>query len=183
VFDRARLSLGSLGYSSPIVGFSWDSDTKISNDGWNNAQIIAKENGPKLAQFVVDLKEKCPQIKIRMIAHSLGARVVLSSLDSLNYNQARNSGNFHVESVHLMGAAVNRNEVSKNAADIVSRDGIHSSYGKAIEEEVLHFYNLVNREDDALEPGLYNAWLLPTPYAQWNFFENQPVYYLFMSKN
>jgi hypothetical protein len=30
VFDRARFSLESLGYTFPVIGFSWDSDTALS---------------------------------------------------------------------------------------------------------------------------------------------------------
>ena len=59
--DRAKLSLESLGYTFPVIGFSWDSDTDLSENGWRNAEIIAKENGPKLAQFTVDLKDVLKQ--------------------------------------------------------------------------------------------------------------------------
>ena len=52
-----------------------------------------------------------------------------------------------------MGAAVDDVEVSKNSADVSSSDGIKISYGKAIENQVTHFYNLFDSEDDALEPG------------------------------
>jgi|SRR5215212_2158550 len=173
VFDRARLSLESMGYTFPVIGFSWDSDTEISPNGWYYAKIIAKENGPKLAQFILDLKDNCPQTKIRLIAHSLGARVVLSSLDSLNNNQIWNNNNFKIASVHLMGAAVDDDEVSKNSADVLSSDGIRSAYGKAIEEEVSYFYNLFNLEDDALEPG----YVYPLYFDCFNYSENQPVYY------
>ena len=154
VADRVRLSLNSLGYTFPVIGFSWDSDTDLSENGWRNAEIIAKENGPKLAQFTVDIKERCPQTTIRIIAHSLGARMVLSSLDSLHNNQVWNNNNFQISSVHLMGAALDDDEVSKDASDVTSLGGIKSAYDKAIEDEVLKFYNLVNEEDDVLEPGL-----------------------------
>ena len=81
--DRARLSLESLGYTFPVIGLSWDSETALSESGWQSAKIIGKENGSKLTQFIVDVKERCPQTTVRIIAHSLCARVVLSSLDSL----------------------------------------------------------------------------------------------------
>lgn len=102
IVDRARLSLESLEYMFPVIGFSWDSDTEISSSGWNYAKIIPKENGPKLAQFILDLKESCPQTEIRLIAHSLGAMVILNSLDSLHNNQIWNGNNFSIASVHLM---------------------------------------------------------------------------------
>jgi hypothetical protein len=183
VSDRARLSLQSLGYTFPVIGFSWDSDTDLSPSGWDKAKIIAKENGPKLAQFIVDLKERCPQTTVRMIAHSLGARVALSSLNSLTNTPEWNSNNFRIASVHLMGAAVDNDEVSKDSSDVGSFDGIKSAYGIAIEDEVDMFYNLINREDDALEPGYINplSWL--APYTFWNPFEIQPVYYPFFEQD
>jgi Alpha/beta hydrolase of unknown function (DUF900) len=176
VSDRIRLSLNSSGYKFPAIGFSWDSDTDLSENGWRNAKVIAKENGPKLAQFTVDLKERCPQTTIRIIAHSLGARVVLSSLDSLHNNQIWNNNNFQISSVHLMGAAVDDDEVSKDASDVINPGGIKSAYGNAIEDEVLKFYNLVNEEDDVLEPGL-NPFPWMTSYTPWDTVEIQPVYY------
>jgi hypothetical protein len=101
-----------------------------------NAEIIAKENGPKLAQFTLDLKERCPQATIRIIAYYLGARVVLSSLDSLYNNQIWNNNIFQIASVHLMDAALDDDEVSKDASDVTGLGGIKSAYGKAIEDEV-----------------------------------------------
>jgi hypothetical protein len=175
IVDRARLSLDSLSYGFPVIGFSWDSDTEISSSGWNYAKIIAKENGPKLAQFILDLKESCPQNEIRLIAHSLGAMVVLSSLDSLHSNQIWNGNNFEIASVHLMGAAVDNEGVSKNPSDTGdSPDDDAIVYGQVIEEEVAHFYNLYNSEDDALEPGYFNPWYFD---CSFNYFENQPIYY------
>jgi len=179
VFDRLKMSLEDVEYNSPVIGFSWDSDTTISSQGWDYAKIIAKENGPKLAKFILDLKEKCTQTKIRLIAHSLGARVALSSLDSLNKNQIWNTNNFKITSVSLMGAAVDDDEVSKSINDAISFGGIKTAYGKAIEEEVLKFYNLVNSEDDALQPGGY-WWGYFYPL---NYLENQPVYYPYFEQD
>ena len=116
IFDRVRLSLQSMEYRFPVIGFSWDSDTEIfASNGWDYAKIIARENGPKLAQFILDLKDNCPETNIRLIAHSLGARVVLSSLDNLNNNQRWNDNNFTIASVHLMGAAVDNEKISKSS--------------------------------------------------------------------
>jgi hypothetical protein len=52
------MSLKVVGYNHPLIGFSWDSDTEIDpyGKGWNIAKFIAKENGPKLAKFLLDLK-------------------------------------------------------------------------------------------------------------------------------
>ena len=177
IFERAKLSLENSDYTFPVIGFSWDSDTTISSQGWDYAKIIAKENGPKLAKFILDLKDNCTQTKIRLIAHSLGARVALSSLDSLNKNQIWNANDFKITSVHLMGAAVDNDEVSKNAHDVFSSGGIKAAHGKAIEEQVLYFYNLFNSDDDTLEPG-YSLYV-----DCFNDVEIQPVYYPCFEQN
>ena len=172
VFDRAKKSLAAHDYTNPIVGFSWDSDTEINVDGtgWLTGKVIAKENGPKLAQFISDYKNKCEATEVRLIAHSMGARVALSALESLYKNQDWNNKNFKVESVHLMGAAVDNEEVAKSPSYVIRSPsklfnfdnewydayGIKSAYGNAIEKEAVNFYNLFNPEDNALEsPNFY----------------------------
>ena len=96
--DRVKLSLEKNNYTDPLVGFSWPSDT-----AWFGAKFIAKENGPKLAKFILELQKNCPDTEIRIIAHSLGARVILSSLDSLHKDPTWNTNNFNITSVHLLG--------------------------------------------------------------------------------
>lgn len=96
--------------------------------GWTTAKEIANENGPKLAQFILDYKDSCKQqqnsdVNISLIGHSLGSRVILSSLASLNDNAKWNEMNFNITSVHLLGAAVDNGEISKNSADIDGDSG------------------------------------------------------------
>jgi Alpha/beta hydrolase of unknown function (DUF900) len=151
--DRVKLSLEKNNYTDPLVGFSWPSDT-----AWFGAKFIAKENGPKLAKFILELQKNCPDTEIRIIAHSLGARVILSSLDSLHKDPTWNTNNFNITSVHLLGAAVDNEEVSKNPGDILidqtNWGTAKSDYGQAIEEEVINFYNLFSPPDNLLEPNL-----------------------------
>lgn len=172
IFDRARLSLNNTGYDVTLIGFNWDSD--ISNDkAWEVAKYVAKSNGLKLAQFILDFKKDCPQTDVRLIAHSLGSRIVLSSLDALNENQEwNNNKNFTIASVHLLGAAVDNEEVSKDPWDIVkdatndeaykninifgmeepiTLKGVKTAFGEAIEDEVRNFSNLYSSKDDSLE--------------------------------
>ena len=63
-------------------------------------------------------------------------------------NPTWKNNNFKIASVNLMGAAVDNEEVSKNPRDIISDrtnwDSAKSNYGNAIEDEVIHFYNLYN---------------------------------------
>jgi len=91
-------------------------------------------------------------VDIRLIGHSLGARVILSALDNLHKNLTWRNDNFKIISVHLMGAAVDNEEVSKNPSHITGDSSVKSAYGKAIQGEVIRFYNLYNPEDDMLQP-------------------------------
>ncbi|MFL6483015.1 MAG: alpha/beta hydrolase [Nitrososphaera sp.] len=123
VFNTARLSLSANYYSIPVIGFSWDSNTTITPNGigWSIAKAIAENNGPKLAHFMLDYKITCPDTDIRVIAHSLGAKVILNALLELTnnplWNSSSSSSNFKIESVHLMGAAVDNEQVSISHVD------------------------------------------------------------------
>jgi hypothetical protein len=165
-FDRVKMSLEHNEYIIPIVGFSWDSDTD-----WQTAKSIADESGPKLARFILDYMDTCKNqavkrdINVRLIAHSLGARVILSTLHGLGMNETWNDNNFKIASVHFMGAAVDNEEVSKDyldTGDSFYDDGL--VYGEDIEGQVDNFYNLFNREDNLLEPRF-------TPPVYYPFFE------------
>lgn len=140
-FNRTSMSLISNNYTIPLIGFSWDSNTPVNKDGWETAKDIAEKNGPKLAQFVLDFKNKCKGTDIRIIAHSLGAEVVNSTLASLSSNQQWNEmSGLNITSVHLLGAAIDRSSVAAN-----------TTFGKAIDKLVDDFYNLRNSEDNMLE--------------------------------
>ena len=150
--DRVKMSLENNSYSSPLIGLSWD-----SNRDWDPAKNIAKSNGPKLANFIIDYVDTCKHqheedTNVRLISHSLGARVLLGTLDYLNTNLTWNNNDYKIASVHLLGAAVDNEEVSKNPLDIDGDSTIKHAYGKAVQEEVLRFYNLYNPEDNMLQP-------------------------------
>ena len=142
--DRTNLSLDSNEYNIPVVGFSWDSTTAINPSGWDIAKSIAKQNGPKLAKFLSDFKTNCRNCNIRIIAHSLGAKVVESALITLNNNVTwKNNSEYNITSIHLIGAAISDRAASKN-----------SPFGIAIDNRVNNFYNLYNPKDNLLQ-GLY----------------------------
>lgn len=150
--DRVKMSLENSNYSIPLIGLSWD-----SNKLWDEAKIIAKENGPKLANFIIGYIDTCKHqhnkdTTIRLMSHSIGARVLLSTLDDLHTNPTWNNNDYKIASVHLMGAAVDDEEVSKNPLDIDGDSAIKHAYGKAIQDEVVRFYNLYNPEDNVLQP-------------------------------
>ncbi len=143
--DRVKLSIKANGYNIPVVGFSWDSNTATNPPGWGIAKSIANQNGPKLAKFISDFKGSYPDCNIRIIAHSLGAKVVESALISL-YSKIQGwqeKSAYYISSVHLIGAAISDKAVSKN-----------QPCGIAIDRIVNRFYNLYNPEDNALK-GAY----------------------------
>lgn len=152
-----------------VLLFSWDSETGLG--GWRQAIDNANRNGDKLANWTLTFKDACSSNNVRIIAHSLGSRVVLSALDRLHANTSYpewNTNNFTIASVHLLGAAVDDEEVSKNLSD--TRDSPYDDqivYGQAIEEEVSSFYNLFNREDDRLEPAFSDPELQPMYYPHY----------------
>lgn len=138
-FNIVKKSLNSLGYTQPIVGFTWD-----ANLFWDNAVNAASNNGHKLAQFVLDYKVACEHANIRLVGHSLGARVVLNAIDSLYKNEIWTERGYKIASVHLMGAAVNPLEVSEDY------------FGAPIQNVTYEFHNKFSPEDDMLE-GEYFA--------------------------
>lgn len=154
--NRVKLSLANNSYTGALIGFSWPSDTV-----WLGAQFIAEANGPKLGQLIYNLKIDCPAADIRIIAHSLGARVVLSSLDSLYKNPLWNTKDFKIKSVHLLGAAVDDEEVS-NRSEFITIDQTNwgspkSDYGQVISAEVTNFINLFSSKDSMLKPNITPA--------------------------
>jgi hypothetical protein len=149
--ERIDLSLPS-DKKIPLFAFLWEGNTILSPFGWDMAKNNADAAGHELADIIAESKGVCPIDKIRLIAHSLGSRLVLGTLDSLENNTRWKEEQFSVTSVHLMGAAVDDEEVSKNQSDIDHSpfdDG--KVYGNAIERYVAKFYNLYNPEDDMLE--------------------------------
>jgi hypothetical protein len=95
--------------------------------------------------------------------HSLGARVILSSLDSLHKDPLWIRSCFKIASVHLLGAAVHNEEVSNDPQDILSDQTywgtVKSDYGESIEKEDVNFYNLYNPKDKVLGPNSINPFL------------------------
>jgi Protein of unknown function (DUF726) len=99
-----------------------------------------------------------PSDEVRLISHSLGARVILSALRSL-HEESRGS---IIRSVHLMGSAVDDEQVSINNSLYLSNIPPLPCSGRAIESTVqTKLYNLHNPEDNMLHPG----WVYTEDYA------------------
>ena len=105
----ARNRLRKLGYSHPVIGFSYDSNTtgahliKHAKHALAVGQNIAKKNGRNLGKFIEDFKNTNPKTKIRLMGHSLGSQVILSTIVYLA-KKKQNSG--IVESVYFFGASI-----------------------------------------------------------------------------
>lgn len=79
----AERALMEQGYDETGAVFTWDADKGGGiDDGWYEAQEIARRNGPKLANFVTTWNHYDGR-PIRMVAHSLGAQVACSTMDVL----------------------------------------------------------------------------------------------------
>jgi len=105
----AKNKLKKFGYSYPIIGYSYDSNTtgahliKYAKRSLAAGQVIAKKNGRNLGKFIEDFKVTSPSTKIRLIGHSLGSQVILSTLQYLA-KEKKNAG--IVEGVYFFGASI-----------------------------------------------------------------------------
>lgn len=90
--------------------FTWPGDT--GTIFFDDAQIYAQHSGSALFKLFADTQANPPR-SIVIITHSLGAHVALRSLSILGERLARQKANFRVNSVLLLGAAVE--------ADVFSR--------------------------------------------------------------
>ena len=105
----ARNRLRRLGYSYPVIGFSYDSNTtgahliKHAKHALAVGQLIAKKNGRNLGKFIEDFKSSSPKTKIRLMGHSLGSQVILSTLV---YLSKKNQNKGIVDSVYFFGASI-----------------------------------------------------------------------------
>lgn len=105
----AKNRLKKLGYSYPVIGFSYDSNTtgahliKYAKRSLAVGQIIAKKNGRNLGKFIEDFKKSSPKTKIRLMGHSLGSQVILSTIEYLSKKKQNKS---IIYSVYFFGASI-----------------------------------------------------------------------------
>jgi len=116
-FKIAQRRLRSLGYRHPVIGYSYDANTKGAHlkkselHAIRVGQKIAKKNGRHLAKFIIDFKKQNSTTKIRLMGHSLGSEVILSTLQNL-YSKSKNPW---VETVHFFGASLPSNFQKPNS--------------------------------------------------------------------
>lgn len=161
----AQNRLRHLGYKHPVIGFSYDSNvkgahlSKCARHVLQVGQLIAKKNGKNLAKFIDDFKKQSPSTKIRLIGHSLGSQVILSTIFEL----AKKNNSNMLESVHFFGSSISNNTLSsKNYSKILNKT-INSSIVNyyAPSDEVLF---LAHKENLIQKPiGLYGYSGNPIP--------------------
>ena len=123
-FVIAKRKLVQLGYKNPVIGYSYDSNTTGAQyilhalHALHVGVIIANKNGRNLAKFVTDFKQKSPETKIRLMGHSLGAHVILSTIKNLAKN-TRNKG--IIEAVYLFGGSIPSDALSVKNASYVQK--------------------------------------------------------------
>jgi len=111
-FLIAKRRLKKLGYVHPVIGFSYDSNTKGAHikktalKAVRVGQRIAKQNGNNLAKFIIDFKKQSPMTKIRLIGHSLGTEIIVNCIQVL---AKRSSSLDVIEGVYFFGASVESN--------------------------------------------------------------------------
>ena len=108
-FEIAQRQLRKIRYRFPVIGYSYDSNTKGAHlkkyelRSLRAGQKIAQKNGRNLAQFILDFKQKSPETKFRLLGHSLGSQVILSTVEYLS----KSSKNKNIlESLHFFGASI-----------------------------------------------------------------------------
>ncbi|MBM3904681.1 MAG: DUF726 domain-containing protein [Thaumarchaeota archaeon] len=149
-FTIAQQRLRHLGYSYPIIGYSYDSNTKgvqyksHEQHATDVGIVIAKKNGKNLSEFLTDIKRDFPKLKIRLIGHSLGSQVILSTLQNLKNKQL-------VEAVYIFGASIPSDSVSLQ------------KYGSVIQKTVNQkFVNYYSKFDGVLK-YTFEQGLIPKP--------------------
>jgi hypothetical protein len=142
----AKNRLRHLGYCFPVVGFSYDSNTtgahlkKHVKRSLTAGQKIAKKNGSNLSLFIQNFKSASPKTRVRLIGHSLGSQVILSTVEQLAKNgQNRNI----IESVYFFGASITNDVPSSKKygkwLDLIIKSKIVNYYSPS--DEVLKWAN------------------------------------------
>tara|TARA_Y100000590_G_scaffold421651_2_gene525574 strand:- start:12695 stop:13456 length:762 start_codon:yes stop_codon:yes gene_type:complete len=132
----AQKRLKSLKYKFPVIGYSYDSNTagvQYKTTAITALKIgvkIAKKNGKNLSKFIIDLKSQNPSMKIRLMGHSLGAHVIMSTIELLSKN-SKNEG--IIESVHLFGGSI--------PADSFTRKNSGKKLQKIVNKKIINYFS------------------------------------------
>ena len=131
----AKNRLSNLGYCYPVIGFSYDSNTtgghllKHAKRALSAGQIIAKKNGRNLAMFIENFKSLSTETKIRLLGHSLGSQVILSTVENL----AKKNHTGIIESVYFFGASI--------TSDVPSSKKYGKLLDKVIQGKIVNYFS------------------------------------------
>lgn len=134
-FILVQKRLGMLNYSFPVIGFSYDSNTKgahlkkSAKKSLRVGQIIAKKNGRNLSKFILDIKKIYPRVKIRLIGHSLGTQVILHTIEYLS--KQKNTAGI-IFTVYFFGSSI--------PASVFMNNLNQNKIRKIISEKITNFY-------------------------------------------
>ena len=132
-FVIAKKRLSQIGYTYPVVGFSYDSNTKgahlakSATRALHVGQKIAYKNGKNLARFIIDFKRSSPNTRIRLMGHSLGSQVISSTIEHLAKH------NNIIESVHFFGGSVSATELSSTK--------LSKMFQKVVSKKIVNYYS------------------------------------------
>jgi esterase/lipase superfamily enzyme len=132
----AKNKLRKLDYLHPVIGYSYDSNIMgahlmaFAQHALSVGQTIAKKNGRNLASFIEDFKSVSPKTKIRLLGHSLGSQVILSTVERLS-KKDKNSG--IIDSVYFFGASI--------TADVPSSEKYGPLLEKIINGKIINYYS------------------------------------------
>ena len=138
-FIMAKKRLKQLGYVYPVIGYSYDSNTKGAHleksalKALRVGQKIAKENGYNLSKFIIDFKKKNPHTKIRLIGHSLGTEVILNTIKKL-VSSSKNQG--IIESVYFFGSSI--------SSDIIKTKKYGKILQKIVRNRIKNYYSPID---------------------------------------
>lgn len=132
----AKNKLRRLGYAHPVIGYSYDSNTTgahliaYAKHALAVGQAIAKKNGRNLAIFIEDFKTVSPKTRIRLMGHSLGSQVILSTVERLS---KKNQNTGIIESAHFFGASI--------TGDVPSSKKYGKSLEKVIRGKIINYFS------------------------------------------
>jgi len=139
-----RHSLETNGYPYPVVGYTWDAAQTVTE--WRTGKTLGLWNGPKLARFVVEYKERHPETRLRLVSNSLGAHAFFSALEVLNAQGYENV----VESATVLGGSVKRSSVGRGGEYYEAVENVAKNvynYWSPHDSTLLRYYPLVEFED------------------------------------
>jgi len=147
----AQKRLKTLHYNYPVIGYSYDSNTtgvqykSTAISALKTGIVIAKKNGRNLSRFILDMKAKNTSQKIRLMGHSLGAQVILSTVQILAKNP-KNKG--IIESIHLFGASIPANSFNTRKTG--------SIFQRIVNKKIINYFSPY---DDVLKVANDECWV------------------------